>query len=499
MNENIKARWLTDHEQTKVAPKTLSTQVYNEDGSLFKTTIENTISDISTQIETAKTELNTHIDESANTKANKEEVLVKAEQVLTEEEMSQVRSNLRFSGKITDGTEVTPYSIEELDYGTDTHRIEETPAEPVTAGAGAEVLNLYDGMNVASGAYSTAMGHHTVATGDYATSQGRWTIASGIASKSSGLLTYATGNYSTAEGTRNKATKNDAHAEGNSTTASGNASHAEGQDTIASNHYTHAEGWKTKASGIAAHAEGEGTIAKKRGQTAMGKWNVADSDSMLIVGKGSSDTARSNAFKVSSDGAGYFASDVYANDNKKLATVEYTDNKIAELIDSAPDTMNTLGELATAIQDNTDVVGILNEAIGNKANKDEIVQADWNQNDNTALSYVKNRTHWVEEDGETYHPLDEKFIPDTIATKNYVEELYKKLNSNTILGFYCIEDVTIITNGTPKVYPANSNVQISFIEGDTFEIVPTSDNSILSLSAYPGALGTFYTWLEGVK
>lgn len=84
------------------------------------------------------------------------------------------------------------------------------------------------------------------------------------------------------------------------------------------------------------------------------------------------------------------------------------------------------------------------------------------------------------------------------ATKEYVENLYTKLNSNTVLGFYCIEDVTIITNGISKVYPANSNVEIAFIEGDVFEIIPTSDNSILSLTAFPGALGTFYTWLEGV-
>lgn len=84
------------------------------------------------------------------------------------------------------------------------------------------------------------------------------------------------------------------------------------------------------------------------------------------------------------------------------------------------------------------------------------------------------------------------------ATENYVENLYQKLNSNTVLGFYCIEDVTIITNGVSKTYPANSNVEVSFVEGDTFEVVPTSNNSILSLNAWPGALGTFYPWLEGV-
>ena len=88
---------------------------------------------------------------------------------------------------------------------------------------------------------------------------------------------------------------------------------------------------------------------------------------------------------------------------------------------------------------------------------------------------------------------------DGYATETYVNNLYKKLNSNTTLGFYCIEDVEIITNDTSKIYPANSNVEIKFIEGDVFEIVPTSNNSILSLNAFPGALGTFYPWLEGVK
>ena len=86
-----------------------------------------------------------------------------------------------------------------------------------------------------------------------------------------------------------------------------------------------------------------------------------------------------------------------------------------------------------------------------------------------------------------------------VATEEYVENLYKKLNSNTVLGFYCIEDVTVITNGTSKVYPANSNVEVAFIEDDVFEIVPTSNNSILQLNAFPGALGIYYPWLEGVK
>ena len=49
-------------------------------------------------------------------------------------------------------------------------------------------------------------------------------------------------------------------------------------------------------------------------------------------------------------------------------------------------------------------------------------------------------------------------IDETKADKTDVQSTYDKLKSNTVLGFYCIEDVTIVTNGVSKTYPANSNV-----------------------------------------
>jgi hypothetical protein len=90
-------------------------------------------------------------------------------------------------------------------------------------------------------------------------------------------------------------------------------------------------------------------------------------------------------------------------------------------------------------------------------------------------------------------------IDETKADKEYVKSTYEKLKSNTLLAFYCIEDVTVVINGVPKICPANSNIEISLAEDDEFEIIPTSDNSILMLTSFPGALGTFYPWLEGVK
>ena len=56
----------------------------------------------------------------------------------------------------------------------------------------------------------------------------------------------------------------------------------------------------------------------------------------------------------------------YANANK------YTDKKVADLIGSAPETMDTLEEVAAAIQKNKDVEKALNEAIGKKANQTEL-------------------------------------------------------------------------------------------------------------------------------
>jgi hypothetical protein len=77
--------------------------------------------------------------------------------------------------------------------------------------------------------------------------------------------------------------------------------------------------------------------------------------------------------------------------------------------------------------------------------------------------------------------------------------LFESLNSDRTLRFYCIEDVEIIVNGTSTIYPANSNVEIKLLEADIWEVVPTSNNSILALNGFPGALSIYYPWLEGVK
>lgn len=50
----------------------------------------------------------------------------------------------------------------------------------------------------------------------------------------------------------------------------------------------------------------------------------------------------------------------------------YTDEKIAKLINGAPTTLDTLGEIAAAMKNNEDVVSALNDAIGTKANASDL-------------------------------------------------------------------------------------------------------------------------------
>ena len=52
----------------------------------------------------------------------------------------------------------------------------------------------------------------------------------------------------------------------------------------------------------------------------------------------------------------------------------YTDEQVANLINSAPETLDTLGELATAFQNNQEVIEVLNKSIAEKATQTYVEQ-----------------------------------------------------------------------------------------------------------------------------
>ena len=236
------------------------------------------------------------------------------EQELTEEQSKQARKNIQVIGEDVSGTTQTPYAI-------DQKSLEYTWLDPVVASNGAEILNSYEGdvdgmgienvdRNIATGFMSQASGFRTQARGNYSQSSGWWTIADGQCSHAEGLLSRTEGHFCHAEGTRTRATVNNAHSEGDSSVASGRQGHSEGASTTSSGQNSHAEGYLSVSSGIASHAEGWGTVAGGQAQTAMGKFNIKDTKNRLIIGIGTSDTARKNGMTVDQSGNAWFAGTV---------------------------------------------------------------------------------------------------------------------------------------------------------------------------------------------
>lgn len=55
---------------------------------------------------------------------------------------------------------------------------------------------------------------------------------------------------------------------------------------------------------------------------------------------------------------------------RRYATEDYVEESVANLVNSAPDTLDTLGELAAAFQESDEVVDVLNQAITTKYSAD---------------------------------------------------------------------------------------------------------------------------------
>ena len=196
-----------------------------------------------------------------------------------------------------------------------------------------EIFNNYTD-NKATGICSHAEGNNTTASGDYSHAEGGGSKASGKYSHAEGITTNANGERS--------------HAEGNATTTSGYSSHSEGSLTKAIGHYSHAEGFTTTASGLAGHSEGKNTnangecshaegtytIASSNNQHVQGKYNIEDSNSKyaFIIGNGTDNDNRSNAFAVDWEGKIYVNNSATGVDvSDLLARIIVLENKVAAL------------------------------------------------------------------------------------------------------------------------------------------------------------------------
>lgn len=153
-------------------------------------------------------------------------------------------------------------------------------------------------------------------------------------------------------------------------------------------------------------------------------WNEEDSNSISYIKNKPTSMPASDVFPWAkkSTKPSYTAAEVGADvagaaQSVKTEVKEYTDNKISNLINGAPETLDTLKEVADAIAANNSVTSALNAAIGNKVDKiigkglstkdftadyetklksiatgaEVNVQADWNVLDTNSDAYIKNK------------------------------------------------------------------------------------------------------------
>ena len=182
--------------------------------------------------------------------------------------------------------------------------------------------------NIEPGHHSSAIGQMVKATGQYSFATGEETDASGDYSRTSGSHSAASGDYSAADGAYSEASGIGSHAEGAYTKATGDYSHAAGfqseskgkystaigMGTLAEGEGSFAIGVNTVAKGRASFAAGEGTIAASSNQFVHGKYNIEDTEDKYIeiIGNGTDDANRSNAFAIGKNGDVYIDGKVEA-------------------------------------------------------------------------------------------------------------------------------------------------------------------------------------------
>ena len=317
------------------------------------------------------------------------------------------------------------------------------------------------------------------ALGDRSHVEGYYTTASGEDSHAEGWKTIASGIRSHTEGRETTASGIASHAEGHGTTASEDNSHAEGMYTTASGYCSHAEGGYTTALGIRSHAEGSYTTASGRSQHVQGEYNIIDTlydanDSTKrakyahIVGNGESSTKRSNAHTLDWKGNAWYQGDVYVggtgqDEGERLAKVselpsidglaseEYVNTQVANLVNSAPDKLNTLDELAAALGDDENFANTITTQIANKANRDELPIID------TTLSNA----------GQV---ADAKTVGDALLTIN--NKFAEQISSTNIVH----GDSNILLSNIIENYILNIDYE-NLLAFDTSEIVFEASNT----------------------
>lgn len=300
----------------------------------------------------------------------------------------------------------------------------------------------------ATGLSSHAEGYYTDAKADYAHSEGQETRALSFAAHAEGYNTEAK-KYAHAEGHETFANGESSHAEGLYSEANGIVSHAEGRKTLANGECSHSEGRETEANGKYSHVEGFTTITYNEAEHASGKYNnsvektesntTADA-TLFSIGVGDSKKKRKNAFEVKQNGdiyikglGGYDGNNSESSSNlvKVITDLdEVMNQKISKLIDNAPETYDTLKEIADYIASDKDhaqsvllQLKTLDTKIETKVKTSEVIQVAGGPLANDILDTDYWPEMWYETPGDT---KTVRIIPANTSFDDIIRTLFLK-------------------------------------------------------------------------
>lgn len=270
--------------------------------------------------------------------------------------------------------------------------------------------------------------------------------------------------YSHAEGEQTFAMGNDSHAQGAATFTGGLGSHAEGYRTESFGTGSHSQGFETIASGHYSHTQGTNTIANHASQNVFGEYNIEDpstrsaalrGDYVQIVGNGTS-AARSNARTLDWSGNEVLAGKLTvgsgpAND-MDVATKQYVDTIAASAggqsdwqqnDNTAGDYIKNKPAIKTGDKQNSIIEGYIQQ------NPDGIVYTVTFSGEANATTY----TYTCQDSDWSYNRLTS--AASLIAYTNETQETYIYVNSADATTFTVsttLNSSTAIVNGTLKVY-----------------------------------------------
>lgn len=287
--------------------------------------------------------------------------------------------------------------------------------------------------------------------------------ATGIYTLSNGKASAARGNYSHAEGYACISKGLYSHAEGEQTGTNAQSSHAEGQGGTANGVGSHAEGYYSTSNGKYSHAEGYNTIATGDNQHVQGKYNIEDKTNKYahIVGNGYRDELnykdyRSNAYTLDWKGnawyAGKLSQEGMPTDNKDLTNKKYVDDKVAGIVNSAPETLDTLQELAAALGNDPNFATTVATQIGKKVDKVDSMSLTHNDLTNE-LKANYDAAYNYSQAKHSYNDLTDKpTIPSIagLATESYVDTKINDRMNNLKIKTITQSDYGSLSNKDPN-------------------------------------------------